>query len=140
MIEPKEITVDGKQYVLTKFPATKGREIATKYGISLLTKVSDYTANEETMLKLMAYVGVPRSGNPPLMLETQSLVDNHVKNFETLLKLEKEMMVYNCGFFQNGRSWTFLEGFVQKLQPLAIKMSTLLSPLLSRMEKPPSTN
>jgi hypothetical protein len=140
MIEPKEITVDGKQYVLTKFPATKGREIATKYGISLLTKVSDYQANEETMLKLMAYVGVPRSSQPPLMLETQSLVDNHVKNFETLLKLEREMMVYNCGFFQDGRSWTFLEGLVRKAQPFLIKMSTLLSPLLSRMEKQPSTN
>ncbi len=140
MIEPKEITVDGKQYVLTKFPATKGREIATKYGISLLTKVSDYAANEETMLKLMAYVGIPRAGNQPLMLDAQSLVDNHVKNFETLLKLEREMMVYNCGFFQNGASWTFLEGLVRKLQPLAIKMSTLLSPLLSQTVKQPSTN
>lgn len=137
MIEPKPITMDGKDYIISKFPATKGREIAVKYGVSLLTKVNDYESNESIMYKLMAYVGIPRDGMEPLMLTTSGLIDCHVPNFETLFKLEREMMVYNCGFFQNGRSFTFLEGFVQKLQPWIMKMSTLLSRLSSPMEKQP---
>ena len=71
MIEPKEITVETQKgekrvYILSKFPAVQGREIIAKYPLSAMPKLGDYAVNEETMLKLMAFVAVPREGKEPL--------------------------------------------------------------------------
>lgn len=53
------------------------------------------------MLKLMAYVAI-ETPNGPVMLVTPELVNNHVPDFETLLKIEWAMMEYNCSFSGTG--------------------------------------
>lgn len=136
MIEPKEIEIDGITFILSKFPATAGRRIAALYPTSALPKVGDYELNEQTMYLLMKYVAV-RKGDMDVQLTTQSLIDNHVGSFETLLKVEWAMMEYNCSFFQNGRISNFLEDFAQKLPTLILEMWTTLSQQLSAKEKQP---
>lgn len=130
MLQPKEqpITLaDGteKTFILSKFPAVEGREIVTQYPLSALPKLGDYAVNEAIMLKLLSYVGVPMEGNAaPLMLTTKALVNNHVPDFEALMRLEAAMLEYNCSFFGNGKVLTFFEVIAAKCQTLLSKTLT----------------
>ncbi len=113
MLEPKEVKIKTqagaeKDFIISKFPAIAGREIIAKYPISAIPKLGDYQVNEETMLKLMAYVAVV-SGDDKIMLTTRALIDNHVPDWETLARIEVEMMGYNCSFFQNGKISSFFD-------------------------------
>jgi len=137
MIEPKEVIIDEKVFILSKFPAVAGREIVVNYPISGLPKIGDYKRNEEIMLKLMAYVAVPHANGQPLKLSNQVMVDQHVKSWETLGKLEYAMLEYNCSFLQRGRISTFFDDLAQKLPAWTIKMLTDLSVRLSPKEKQP---
>lgn len=118
MLQPKEVSIktqDGSErvYVLSKFPAIAGREIIAKYPLSAMPKLGDYAVNEETMLKLMGYVAVNIDGKP-LQLTTRALVDNHVPDFETLMRIEVAMMEYNVSFFGNGLASGSFEGLARK--------------------------
>lgn len=142
MIEPKEVRIPDqkgveKVFVLSKFPAIQGREIIAKYPLSAMPKLGDYAVNEETMLKLMAFVGVPRDNGEPLMLTTRGLVDNHVGDWEQLARVEFAMMEYNVSFFANGKGSTFLEAITKKAQAFLSKTLTDLSGQLSQKGKQP---
>jgi hypothetical protein len=140
MIEPKEEEIDGKVYILSKFPAIAGREIIAKYPTSILPKIGDYQVSEEIMLKLMSYVAIPIKDSKPLQLSTKALVDNHVKDWETLLKIEALMMEYNCSFFRDGRISTFFQDVAQNIPAWISKTLIALSEQLSQKVKPLSTN
>lgn len=100
MIEPKTVELGGKTYLLGKFPATVGREILMQYPTSAMPKIGDYKTNHALMLRIMSYVGVQVEGREePLMLTTEALVNNHVTNAETLVKLEWAMVQHNFDFF-----------------------------------------
>lgn len=132
MIDPQEIEVDGKKFIISKFPATIGREIMAKYPIANMPKLGDYKVSHEVMLMLMCYVGVPLEAQAPLMLTTRALVDSHTVNWETLAKLEKAMLEYNCSFLKDGRLLEVLKGLVQKHQP---KLSKTLTGLLGQLSQ-----
>lgn len=143
MIEPKDITIQtmgGEQrtYILSKFPAIAGREIVAKYPLSNAPKLGDYAVSEETMLKLMRYVGVPMDSGSPLMLTTSALVNNHVPDWETLAKLEMAMLEYNTSFFSRGKIFGFLAGVEAKLPALITRILTDLSAQSSAAAKPRS--
>jgi len=139
MLEPKETIIDGKTYIISKFPAIDGREIITQYPLSATPKIGDYQTNKEIMLKIMGYVAIKLpSNNQNLTLSTQDLVNNHVPNWEVLLKLEWAMMEYNCSFFHEGKVSSFLENLVEMLPAWITQMLTLLSEPLSQAEKPVS--
>lgn len=113
LLEPEEKEVTGrdgkgKTFVLSKLPATVGREVAAKYPVSILPKLGDYEVSEATMLLLMSYVAIPTGeGKTPLRLTTKELVNNHVTDAEMLLKLEMAMLEKNFSFFGNGKTWDF---------------------------------
>lgn len=138
LLEPITKTIDGKEFVLSKFPAVQGREIIAKYPTSGMPKIGDYKVNEETMLKLMRYVAI--NGAAPIRLSTIDLINNHVGSWETLAKVEIAMMEYNCSFFQNGRVSTLLNDTAQNIPSWIAKILTALSQLSSQKEKQPLTN
>lgn len=140
MIEELTKEIDGKSYILSKFPAIAGREIIAMYPASGMPKIGDYKSNEATMLKLMAYVQVVTDNGTKLALTNSVLVNNHVPSWETLAKLELAMLEYNCSFFQSGRISTFFEDIAQKAPAWISKMLTTLSEQSSQTEKQPSTN
>ncbi|WP_338910794.1 hypothetical protein [Mycetohabitans rhizoxinica] len=112
LLEPKEILIrtmagEDRPYILSKFPAIAGREIVSQYPISAVPKLGDYKTNEALMLKIMGFVAVPLD-NGELRLSTAVLVDNHVPDYETLMKIEFHMMDYNTSFFSSGKVSTFL--------------------------------
>lgn len=140
LLEPKFVTIDDKEFVLSKFPAVAGREIIAKYPLSSVPKLGDYAVNEETMLKLMGYVGIAIDPSRPLRLATIALVNNHVGSWETLAKIEMAMLEYNCSFFRDGRISTLLEDVAQKAPQWISKILTALSARSSEMEKQRSMN
>jgi hypothetical protein len=117
LLEPKQVEIDGKPFVLSKFPATVGREIILQYPVSAMPKVGDYATNEALMMKIMHYVGVPVEGrDDPLQLTTRALVDNNVTNAEMLMKIEWAMMNHNFAFFSNGS----LSGILERVGAQAV--------------------
>jgi hypothetical protein len=139
--EPKELEINGKTYFLSKFPAVAGRRIITQYPITGAPIIGNYEANEDLMCRVMKFVGVKLDGRQdPLMLTSQILIDNHVDSWETLVKIEKEMMVYNCSFFQDGRASTFFDSIAQNILRWIIKILTHALAQSSIMEKQPSTS
>lgn len=132
MLEPKELQIGNKTYILSKFPATVGREIILQYPTSAMPKIGDYSTNEALMYKMMTYVGVTIEGREaPLMLTTPQLVDNHVPDAETLMKLEFAMLSHNFAFFQNGTLSGILERVANQAVASVQKILTDLSPALS---------
>lgn len=129
MLEPKEL--EGTPFILSKFPATVGREIILQYPTSAMPKIGDYATNEALMFKIMKYVSVTIEGrDEPLPLKTPQLVDAHVKDAETLMKLEWAMMNYNFAFFGNGSLSGILERVATQAVKLLQKTLTDLSPVL----------
>lgn len=140
MIEPKEIEVKGKKYIISKMPATVAREVLFKYPTSNLPKIGDYAVSQEIMLKLMSYVAVVLDDGTELELKTQTLVDNHVPSAEALILLEKEMFVYNYGFFKDGTASAFLTALEKRAVAKGSEILTTLLGQLSQVAKQPSTN
>lgn len=136
MLQPKlfedgPTSHSGAMFMLSKFPATVGREIIMQYPTSALPKVGDYSTNEALMLKIMSHVAVAIDGREtPLQLSTQMLVDNHVKSAEDLLRLEWAMMNYNFAFFGNGKLSGILDRVMTQAVALIQKTLTDLSPVL----------
>ena len=145
MLEPKEIMIKtqagmDKAYIISKFPAIAGREIIAKYPLSGMPKLGDYQVNEETMLKLMCYVSVKTPDGSQIALTTRVLIDNHVPEWETLARIEVEMMGYNCSFFQQGKISNFLDTIRANAKQSISSMLTDLLGQLSQTGKQPLKN
>lgn len=129
--EARDIAVgDGtetKRFILSNFPAIAGREIVTQYPLSAMPKLGDYRVNEELMLKVMSYVAVEIEGKP-VRLDSRALVDNHVPDFECLMRIEAAMMEKNCSFFRNGKVSTLFGVIEQKAKALFAQTLTGSSP------------
>jgi len=138
-LEPKEIIIDDKTFIISKFPAIAGREIISNYPLSGLPKVGDYKVNESIMMKLMCFVGVMKN-DVLIKLNSSALIDNQVGSWETLVKIEAAMLEYNCSFFRDGRASTFLKDAAQNIPAWITKILTGLSAQSSPMEKQPSTS
>lgn len=143
MLEPKRVLIkagDGteREFVISKFPALAGREIVTQYLPTAAPKVGEYAANEALVVKMMAFVAAIGSDGSEIRLTTRALIDNHVPDFEALMRLEAAMFEYNCSFFQNGKALTFFSGFEAKAAELISRMLTGLSAPSSAKASPAS--
>ncbi|WP_337136979.1 hypothetical protein [Morganella morganii] len=147
LIKPKEVQikdVDGieKTFIISRLPAVTGREILAKYPLSNAPKIGDYEISKEAMLKMMAYVCAVADGEE-IPLKTQTLIDNHVPDGESLIRLELEMLKYNTSFFGTGGSSGFLPFLISKVgSSLPSVIKTLMASLQSSSAKdsPPSPN
>lgn len=144
-LSPKKIEVKGiddveRSFIISKVPATVGRELVAKYPTSMVPKIGDYKVSEETMLLLMSYVArVDDKGNETV-LKTKELVDNHVPDWEMLAKLEMHMIQYNTSFFGNGKGSGLLDGLKDKVQEWITKTLTASLQQSSPKDEPRSTN
>lgn len=140
LLEPKEIEVDGKKYIISKFPAFDGREIVLHYTKAHLLNINSVEKQEEVVIKLMNFVAVVLEDGRQLRLSTRALINNHVPSWETLTKLEAQMMTYNCSFFQNGEGLNFLKRLETFAQKKITEMLISLSQSLSIVNKQRSGN
>lgn len=120
LLKAKTVTVtdaDGAEheFVISRLPATAGREVLSKYPLANLPKTGDYQTSKEAMLLLMSYVGKEVDGQV-VRLRTQALIDNHVPDGEALIRLEIEMLKYNTSFFGTGSGQSFLDYLLTALE------------------------
>ena len=143
MIEPKEVTVkdiagNDHAFVISKVPATVGREIVATYPVSMVPKIGDYQVNEAIMLKMMSYVAAVGPDGQEIKLQTRQLIDNHCADWQVLARLEMQMLEYNTSFFANGKISTLLSKYSEKVPQLITKILTDSLAQLSQREKQPS--
>jgi hypothetical protein len=144
LIKPKTVMVanrDGveKAFIISRLPATVGREVVAKYPLANIPKLGDYKTSQETMLLMMKYVAVDLDGRQQT-LSTQALVDNHVDDAIQLLRLEYQMLEENTGFFGDGGRRGFLDSLLQKLLSSIMPMLTPLLDQLSQADSRRSPN
>jgi len=131
LLQPKEQPIklmDGSEkiFIISKFSATAGREIVTQYPLTAAPKIGDYKTNEALMIKILSHVAVPIAGADPLRLGSLDLINNHVPDYEALIRIEWAMMEYNCSFFAKGALSHYLDQFSGKFQALITQMLTQL--------------
>jgi len=143
LLQPKAVSIPlqaggEKAFIISKFPAVAGREIIAKYPLSAVPKLGDYATSEEIMLKLMAFVAVETSPGDFLPLASRALVDNHVPDYEALMRLEWKTLEYNCSFFQNGMNSDFFASIKAKAPAWISQTLTDLLQQSSQADKQPS--
>lgn len=144
-IKPKEVTVkdgDGeeKTFIISKFDAVFGREVAFQYPLTALPKVGDYLANEALMFKAMTFASAIASDGSKIPLKTKALVLNHCNDWEMLVALEKQLMEYNISFLRDGRISTFFGVLAQTFLQKISEILTPSSESSSQAEKQASMN
>lgn len=120
-----------RTFIISKLPAIAGREIISKYPLSALPRLGDYAVNEQTMLKMISYVAV-QTADGPLRLSTPELINNHLGDWETLVKLEAAMLEYNTSFFKGGFVPGFIEMLLEKAAPMLQRILTVSLQALSQ--------
>ena len=134
LLEQKDTEIDGKEFVISKFPAMAGYEIVTQFPISAVPKLGDFATHKELIYKIMNYVGVRVEGNQTVLrLSTEALINNHTGSWETLSKLIMAMMEYNCTFLASGKISGFLDSIMESLP-------TFLSKILMSSQAQSSVN
>lgn len=91
-----------QEFYISKLPVTVAREIAFKYPVVLANRIQYYEESLDMMRKILKYVCVKLDGDKLQPLDSEIMINNHVKSAEILLSLENEMLKYNFGFFSVG--------------------------------------
>ena len=138
MIEPKEITLNNKKFIISKIPAFDGMEIIMNLTKSPLTK--DVSLALDTILKLVSYSAAFDANGNKIMLASKDLANSHVSDWEMLRDLAMSMAEYNCSFFPKGGLLNFLRESVKNTKHNFALMLTSLLQRLSVAEKPHSEN
>ena len=145
LIKPKDIectSVDGDviTYRISRFPATDAREIITGYLKAATPNSGDYNASKALMKKLMSYVAAINANGDEIRLRSESLINNHVPDFDTLATIEHQTLEYNSNFFNIGKISQSLNQFEGMVKQLITKTSTHSSEQSSAKAEQPSTS
>lgn len=106
-IEPKEIEIDGANFVISKIPAIQAQQI---YG-SVMNESKDdgdiamTYLSPETALALLSYAAAVTSDGGAdgwTALDGENQINFSCKEISTLIKLEAAMIRYNFGFLFDG--------------------------------------
>ena len=106
LMEPKEVTINGKKFRLGKIPCIPGVHIWRETS-SLLTAADTSGIDTRSLLKLLEWTAILRDG-----VEFKFDSENAINMFltpEELLKLCIEEYVYNFGFFVVGGSLNLMK-------------------------------
>lgn len=125
LLEPKEIQVDGKTFIISKLPATVAVEVMMRSAGNAIPKAGDFATIEAMMLKTMSYVAIKRPNIPDLVLNSRELIDNHCPDWTTYMKVLEEMRGYNNLFLVSENLLTFFERVIAMLPQ---KIRSILTP------------
>ena len=130
LLEPKKIEINGYKFIISKMPCTVSQEVLLRLPAGLIPLVKNFSQSEEMAFKMLSYCERCYDGQPNVPLISKVIIDNHVPDFDTLIKLEQECLAYNYDFFQNGKAWTSLTKIVSLAES---KASKILTDLLDRL-------
>ena len=146
MIDPKTITIEDqsgtpRHYIISRIPYLAGaREICSQYIRTDAPKTGDYPENERLAEKMLGFVSVVLEDGNEQRLVTKELINNHVPDFVTGMKLEEAMVSHNLGFSLAGKLHDTQQELSSSLNLFLTKMLTQLQDASSPPEPAPSTN
>jgi len=131
LIQPKSVEINGYKFVISKMPCTVAQEVIIKLPTGLVPLLSDFSQAEDMAFKMLSYCErVYSDGRPNVGLISKEIIDNHVPDFDTLVKLETECINYNYDFFSDGKLLAFLNKGVCLVES---KASGILTDLLDKL-------
>lgn len=133
LLEPKEVEINGFKFIISKMPCTVAQEVVFNLPGGLIPVLSDFTKAEEQAFKMLSYCERVYTDGHSVPLISKAIIDNHVPNFDTLIKLEHECLQYNYDFFGNGRALDFLNKAVSLAKS---NVSEILTDLLGKLSHP----
>lgn len=136
-IKEKEIELDGKRFILSRFPATEGKRIIAGYTTSMIPKLSDWESHQKISYENLSYVQFVTASGQKVQLLTKEIINNHIDSWETLVLLEWKMIEYNSSFLQDGQVSKYLVDLARSIKHLNFKTLMGLLAQLSQAEKPP---
>lgn len=144
-IKPKPFTAkdgDGqeKNFIISKFDCVFGREVAYNCVVTALPKVGDYMANEDLMMRALAYAAVVNEEGTEIPLKSKALVLNHCTDWVMLKAVHDQLLEYNDSFLLVGTVSTFFETVAQMCLAKVSEILTPSSDSSLTAEKQPSTN
>ena len=142
--EPKEITLEDingveRRYLVGKIPyLAGGRELAVDYFPS--AKRGNYKRNQELAALMFSHVCAFADDGSEIRLMTAALVNNHVPDIPTGLKIELAVAEHNLGFSIAGKIREFQQGWQRSTEQLSSVISTLLRAVSRPPESAHTTN
>ena len=130
LLEPKEITLEDlngtpRRYLVGKVPyMAGGRELAVDYLTS--AKRGDYKRNQELAAIMFKNVCAFSEDGTEIQLKTAALVDNHVPDIPTGLKIEMAIAEHNLGFSIAGKIREFQQAWQRSTERFSSTITTLL--------------
>ena len=140
MKDPIRKEFDGKEYIIYEMPCTVSREVISQYALANAPKIGNYELSEKLMLKVMKHVGVMLDNGYEQKLVNIDLINNHVPNALTLMKLEKEVIQYSNDFLADGEILNFLELVLKVADKKITEILTHLLGVSSEVEEQPLEN
>lgn len=133
-ISKKEIQIQGKTFVISKFPAFDYIEINAKLLPNSLPKIGDIDKCLDALLMVSKFCAVKVNETEFLVLSTKSLINNHFASFEYPGEAWSELILqifgYNNSFFQDGKFPSFFQDLAENLQE---KITVILTNCLGRL-------
>ena len=145
MLDPKDVTLTDQAgadhlYRLGKIPYLPSREILSQFFTTATPKIGDYQANEKLTIKMFGYIAALTSEGSEIPLKTTELINNHVPDFVTGVKLEGAMLEHNMGFSVVGKIQQYQREWMGNIPESITKILTLLRAALQPPDSAPITN
>ena len=141
LLDPKKVEVNGKTFIVSKFPAFDGYEIMIRYiPVHLANLNADFNKVKEMVLKVMKYVAVELPDGTLVRLENEDLINNHLSSGEEIMDLTAQIMDYNTSFFNGGKGLTFYKRLENLATQKVTEILTAFAVNLSHKNKQPSGN
>lgn len=140
LLEPKLVELNGCKFIISKMPCTVAQEVIVKLPAGFIPVINNFAQSQDMAFKMLSYCERVYDDKANVPLISKELIDNHVPDFNTLIKLETACINYNYDFFENGKVWDFL---TKGLCLAESRVSRILTDLLDKLlqaEKQHSTN
>ena len=130
LLEPKEVTIKGCKFVISKMPCLAAQEVIIRIGSGIIPLINQYAISEDMVIKMLSCCQRVYEDKPNVPLISKDIINNHIPDFEVLIQLENECLKYNYDFFAQGRLLDFLN---KGLSLAESKLSKILTDLLDKL-------
>jgi hypothetical protein len=102
--------------------------------------VGNYAENEKIAKIMLKHVAIILDDGKQLRLSTDELVNNHIPDFITGIKLEVEALEHNAGFSVAGKVQEYQQQWEQDIPAFIMKILTQLRDFSQQQDNAPLTN
>lgn len=128
LIKPKEIELkdldgDTHKFIISRFNALDGYELISNFPKTMFNKGGEsFKDHKEVLIKIFSHVEAFKQDGNTIRLTSEALINNHIPDYELLMKILKEVGTYNSSFLGNVSGLSIIDQIKTKLPTLAQKI------------------